>query len=166
MRKLTLLFLLLFPIFLFSQQLHYGSGGTVYDSKNQKVSPEAVRTLLSKNTKALTLYNSGRDKKTWGNVLFYSGLGFVATNVVVAVFDPKISSSPNPSEVKSERAKPTLAIIGGVLVAISIPIKIGYPAKIKAAIAQHNKGLAEKFKPTPSLSLVASSQQIGFKVEF
>jgi hypothetical protein len=51
-------------------------------------------------------------------------------------------------------------------VVISIPVKIGYPAKIKAAIAEHNKGVAEKYNPILNLSFIASSQQIGFKVEF
>jgi hypothetical protein len=84
MKKQALLFFLLFPVFLFSQSLHYGSGGTIYDSNNQKVSPSSMRSLLSKNTKALSLYNAGRDKKTLGNGLFYGGLGLVVANVLVA----------------------------------------------------------------------------------
>lgn len=166
MKKHALLFFVLFPMFLFSQALHYGSGGTIYDSKDQKVSPESVRALLSKNTKALSLYNAGRDKKTWGNVLFYGGLGLIVTNVVVAANKNETSNSSNPSTAKSERSSATLAIIGGALLIVSIPIKIGYPGKIKVAITEYNKGVANQYKPSSSLSLTASSQQIGFKYEF
>lgn len=162
----TSLFFILFPVVLFSQALHYGSGGTVYDANNQKLRPESVRALLSKNAEALTLYNTARDKKTWGNVLFYGGLGLIATNVVVAANKDETSNSSNPSSVKSERSSPTLAIIGGALMVISIPVKIGYPKKIKAAIADYNKGVTSYYKPSPSVSIVASIHQMGLKVQF
>lgn len=54
----------------YSQQLTYGSGGTVYNAENKKLNSTDVRTLLAVNAEALSLYNSGRNKKTWGNVLF------------------------------------------------------------------------------------------------
>jgi hypothetical protein len=60
----------------------------------------------------------------------------------------------------------TVAIIGGALIIASIPIKIGYPKKIKLALEKYNSGLADTYKPAPKTTLVASSNQIGFRVEF
>lgn len=60
----------------------------------------------------------------------------------------------------------TAAIIGGALIIASIPIKIGYPKKIKSAIAKYNDGLAENYKSTPKTTLLASANQIGIRIKF
>lgn len=154
----------------FSQQLTYGSGGTVYNSENRKITPDGVRQLLAKNKEALSLYNSGRSKKTWGNVLFYGGLGLVATNVIVGMnTDNTTTSYPgngNYPSVKSERTNMTAAIIGGALIVASIPVKIGYPKKIKSALGLYNNSLTHIHKLEPRTTLVASANQIGFRIEF
>ncbi|WP_233430783.1 hypothetical protein [Flavobacterium tructae] len=71
----------------------------------------------------------------------------------------------NPS-IKSERTSFTAAIIGGAMIIASIPIKIGYPKKIKSAIAKYNDGLVENHKSVPKTTLVASTNQIGLRIEF
>lgn len=73
-----LFFLLLFFCSLqsHSQKLVYKSNGTILDSENQKISPNQVRELLKDNQQLLEDYNDGRSKKTLGNILIISGLGF------------------------------------------------------------------------------------------
>ena len=154
----------------FSQQLTYSSGGNVYNHENKKMTPDEVRQLLANNNEALSLYNSGRNKKTWGNVLFYGGLGLVATNVIVGMnSDNTTTSYPGngsyPS-VQSERTNMTAAIIGGAMIIASIPIKIGYPKKIKSALGLYNNSLTDNYKELPRTSLLASANQIGFRIEF
>lgn len=153
----------------FSQQLTYRSGGTVYEGET-KLSSEQVRSVLGNNREALSLYNAGRSKKTWGNVLFYGGTSLVVANLVVGLTkdDTSVSYPGNgyyPS-VTSEPTSFTAAIIGGAMIIASIPIKIGYPKKIKSAISKYNDGLAEQYKPAPKTTLVASGNQIGLKIEF
>ncbi|OXA81897.1 hypothetical protein SAMN05444397_105260 [Flavobacterium aquidurense] len=178
-QSLTILFLLL-TLAGYSQQLTYGSGGRVYNSENKKLRTDEVRALLADNAEALSLYNAGRNKKTWGNVLFSGGLGLVAINLVIAMNSDNITSESgtiysnngygNPivsyTSAHSERANMTAAIIGGALIIASIPIKIGYPRKIKSSLEKYNKGLAETYKPQPKTTLLASANQIGFKIEF
>lgn len=176
-KSITLLFII-FSFSSFSQQLTYGSGGTIYNSENKKVTSTEMRQLLANNTQALSLYNSGRNKKTWGNFLFYSGLGLVTINLITAMNTDNINSSTHnltnnsggvivsTVTVTSKPANMTAALIGGALIVASIPIKIGYPKKIKSAMDLYNKSLADNYKPTPKTTLLASTNQIGFRIEF
>lgn len=170
MKTAILIAFLMISLAGFSQQLTYGSGGTVYNSENKKVTPEGVRQLLAKNKEALSLYNSGRSKKTWGNVLFYGGLGLVTANLVVGMNSDNTTSSYSGNgyypSVQSERTNMTAAIIGGAMIVASIPIKIGYPKKIKSALGLYNNTLTENYKPGPRTTLLASANQIGFRIEF
>ncbi|WP_029271187.1 hypothetical protein [Flavobacterium sp. KJJ] len=164
-KNFTILFLIL-TLAGYSQQLSYKSGGTVYNAENKRLNSNEVRSLLANNSEALALYNAGRSKKTFGNVFFYGGLGLVTANLLFGMnSDPNYSSggyNPNPSE----KTNMTAAIIGGALIIASIPIKIGYPKKIKSALEKYNSGLATTYKPAPKTTLVASANQIGFRVEF
>lgn len=160
---LTLIILISFTSF--SQQLRYGIGGNIYDSENQKINSETVRKLMKNNDAALAAYNAGRNKKAWGNVLFYGGFGLAAINLYTAVtMDPYSSNSPG--SYNSNRTEPTLAIIGGAMVLASIPIKSGYTSKVKMAINEYNNSITnnEKFKPT--ITLLGSIQGIGVSVQF
>jgi hypothetical protein len=52
------------------------------------------------------------------------------------------------------------------MILASIPVKIGYARKVKSALAKYNDGLAENDQTTYKTTLVASGNQIGFKIEF
>lgn len=60
----------------------------------------------------------------------------------------------------------TAAIIGGALLVASIPIKIGYPKKIKSALTKYNDALTDNHIPSPKITLLASTNQVGFRFEF
>lgn len=163
MKKLMLLALLISSVG-YAQKLEYGSGGTVYDAQGSKVKPIAVRELMKNNTPALRLYNAGRSKKTFGNLLFYGGFGLAAYNLVYAAYRPiEVSSS---GRIDSNKTGPELAIAGGILVLASIPIKIGYPKKIKAALAEYNQGVVAIEAPRPDITLVANAQGVGVTIGF
>lgn len=150
MKKNLLLLTLLVSYTVFSQQLSYQTGGTVYDSNNQKLKPDAVRELIIKNETALSSYNSGRNKKTWGNVLFYGGLGLATFNLFSAVTMDTAGIDQN-GNYYSKKSTPTLAIIGGAMVLASIPIKAGYTRKIKSAISDYNEKMVAIEKVTPHI---------------
>ena len=164
MKKILVLTLLI-SFSCFSQQLKYCIGGTIYKSENQKLNPTAVRELMKNNEAALTLYNAGRGKKTWGNVLFYGGFGLAAINLYTAMTkDPYTNSSSG--DYTSERANPTMAIIGGTMIVASIPIKMGYTRKVKKAINEYNKGVAYNDKLKPDVTFLAGIQGFGVRIQF
>ena len=171
MKGLIITLFLVLSVSVFSQQLSYRSGGVVYnDTENKKLSSNVVRAYMDNNPEALSLYNAGRNKKTWGNLFLYGGTGLVVANLIVGLTqDNTTVSYPgngyNPS-IKSERTSFTAAIIGGAMIIASIPIKIGYPKKIKSAIAKYNDGLVKNHKSVSKTTLVASTNQIGLRIEF
>lgn len=149
----------------FAQQLTYQSGGNVYNSNNEKFKPDEVRELMIKNQKALSLYNAGRDKKTWGNVLLYGGLGLATFNLVSAVAINK-TEIDRYGNMSTKKTGPELAIVGGVMVLASIPIKIGFSKKIQASVEEYNQKVVYDEKEKAAVSIVADSYGIGFRVSF
>jgi hypothetical protein len=166
-QSFTILFLLLTFAGYSQGKLTYGSGGTVYNAENQKVNSNLVRALMNENPEALALYNSGRNKKTWGNILFYGGLALVATNLIVEMNASDVPKNWNGyGSAPVERSNMTAAIIGGAMIVASIPIKIGYPKKIKAALEKYNNSMADTYNLQPKTTLIASASQIGLRIEF
>lgn len=61
----------------FSQNNYsFKNGGSIVNN-GQKISPSEVRNLFKSNPKALSIYNTGRTKKTAGNLFLYGGLGIM-----------------------------------------------------------------------------------------
>lgn len=173
MQKIIVGLFLILPVLTFSQVLKYASGGTVYNSENIKLDPEEVRGLMVNKPDALALYNSGRNKKTWGNVCLYSGLGLIVANVVHAANTDKTTSTntgygstASPS-IQSERADFSLAIIGGILVVVAIPIKIGFSKKVKRAVDLMNVAYQkETVGFMESSSVIVNSRGVGIAITF
>lgn len=149
----------------FSQQLTYRNGGNVYDSNSKKLEPDTVRDLLKKNRSALASYNAGRDKKTWGNVLLFGGLGLATFNLVSAVTMNSVEVDQN-GNISTKKTGPGLAIVGGAMVLAAIPIKIGFSKKIKTAVEDYNQHVATNENWKSNISIVADNQGIGLKVSF
>lgn len=167
--KLTILFFILSAAG-FAQQLKYGTAGTVYDSEGKKVKTNTVRAILADNSpEALKLYNAGRSKKTFGNILFYGGLGLIAANVISEMnsdINDGFTTSNSGMTYTQDRANMTMAVIGGAFLAASIPIKIGYPKRIKKALGIYNAKVAYNDDEKIQTVIVASNNQIGLKVIF
>jgi succinyl-CoA synthetase beta subunit len=164
MKKLITTILLLLPVFLFSQQLTYRSGGRVYNSENKKIEPSEVRELMAKNTAALKLYNTGRTEKTIGNIFFFSGIGLVATDLVVSFVDDGATFDSSGNAHKKE-ANHSLALVGAAMVVVSIPFKIGCAKKVRSAISEYNKGVVSNEVPS-KLTLLANNQGLGLRIQF
>ncbi len=169
-QNLTILFFIITTVG-FAQHFTYGSGGTVYNSEGKKVTPTDVRTFMRDNPEALELYNAGRSKKTFGNTFFYGGLAMIGANVIVAMNTTDINTSGSSSypQVSSDRSNMTFAVIGGILLAVSIPVKIGYPRRIREAIGKYNSKLPESYAGNDNqiqTSIVASNHQLGLRISF
>lgn len=168
-QKLTILFFIITTAG-FAQHFTYGAGGTIYNSEGKKVTPTDVRTFMRDNPEALQLYNAGRSKKTFGNTFFYGGLGMIAANVIIAMNtdNSTMTGSSQYPQVSSDRSNMTFAVIGGILLVASIPIKIGYPKKIREAVGKYNSKLPESYTENNNIetSILASSNQLGVRIKF
>jgi hypothetical protein len=168
-----LFFLLLFFCSLqsHSQKLVYKSNGTILNSESQKISPNQVRELLKDNQQLLEDYNDGRSKKTLGNILIISGLGFLTADLVQGVTASGISATPiggGQYALQDEKNNyPSLmTYIGIAAVIIAIPIKIGFSNKIKNVVTEYNNQNATGYKQfkEPRLNLITNSNGIGLRL--
>ena len=126
---MILIILLAFPFFCFSQDALIIKGNSkVFNSNNVKLSPEQVRSLLSNNSDALHLYNSGKTKKTVGNILLYGGISTVIIKHFSMLHKYKVNRDQN------FETSNVMYFVGAGIVLISIPIKIGFSRKIEKSI--------------------------------
>lgn len=162
MKKITFLLLFLVPLIASSQDLlNYKSGGRVFNIKNEKLKSEDVRSIMTANPEALKLYNAGKSKQTWGNVLLYGGIGTVVVNYISVV-----KSSTSAGSANAGRNIPY--IVGAGMILVAIPIKIGFSRKIKKSVTIMNEQAAN---PTASFkiessSFLANANGIGFSLNF
>ena len=133
MKKIFLAFMILLPFFSISQELlTYKSRGRVFNADNEKVKPAEVRILMENNPDALKFYNAGKSKQTWGNVLILTGFSVAAINHYSLLKD-----SGKINGFRPNRNIPY--IIGAGIVILAVPIKIGFPRKIKKSLALMNE---------------------------
>lgn len=151
-------------MFLFSQEdaLIFKSGGRVFNSNNQKISPHDMRSILSTNSEALKLYNAGRLKKTIGNTLFWGGLGTFAIKHATIIKD-----SRQPL-YKQKSTNNIMYFVGAGMVLVSVPVKLGFQKKIKKSVALINEDIknpSTTFNIEES-SIIANSNGIGISITF
>lgn len=144
----------------FSQSLIYKSNGNVYNAQMQRLSPDEVRKNFSIDRKDLDLYNSGRVKKTVGNVLLIGGIGLITTDLFIG-FTGTTASNPRPYPS-------ALTYIGATFVCVAIPIKIGFSKKIKTAVNSFNElypnGTTANISNSNDLEFVANGNGLGFRL--
>jgi hypothetical protein len=146
-------------------QFQTGSSGSVYDTNGYKYEPKWVRAQMKDHPEALKLYNVGRQKKTFGNVMFYTGIGLGLINLYQGTYGDNTYIDSNGYPM-TKKVGPELAIIGGVLVLASIPVKLGYSKKIQQSIEEYNKGIAQASESTVSMSIQATTNGLGVLVRF
>ena len=144
----------------YSQDLFYKSNGNIFDSEQNRIPPEKVRELLANNEKLLAEYNSGRTKKTAGNILFIGGFTLLATDLLIAVYTPYDINEPDKKVYPS-----ALTYIGITSVLVSIPIKIGFSKKIKQVVIDYNNQKSIGFKQINynKIELITNSNGLGFR---
>jgi hypothetical protein len=68
---------------MFGQKLVYTSNGKITDANANAISQAQVQLLLKDNETLLRSYVAAKSKQSVGNIMLYSGLGIVATDVIV-----------------------------------------------------------------------------------
>lgn len=163
MKKLSLLFLLIFPLLNFAQDtLTCKSGGRVYNSNQQKLTSEEIQSLLANNTEALHLYNVGKTKQTLGGILFYGG---ISTCIIKHISMINKHSGTNSVNANTNNV---MYFIGGAMTVIAIPIKLGFSKKIERAISLINEDLKNPKTGfhIESTSFISNSNGIGISITF
>ena len=158
MSKTLLLLSTLFILFgVNAQSLNVKNSGNVYDMDGNKWTPKEVHDILADNPQALASYTKGRSKKTWGNILLYSGLAMATTNIAIGF----------KTEAVIEQYNFAPTIIGVAMALIAVPVKIGHTKKVKKAIELHNsKNNNQVNIQTPKITFTASQNQGGLLIEF
>jgi len=161
MKNLFVLSFFLLSLSTFSQETYtMKSGGRVFNSKGERINSTQVAENF--NQEALKYYKAGRSKKTVGNVLFWGGLISVGGKFLYEASAPIMDSNGN-----IRHSENTLFYIGGALVLISVPIKIGFQNKIRKSVAIMNDAAAKSDKAAiESTSLVINSNGLGVKFTF
>ena len=164
MKKIICLFLFALPFINFSQeQLTFKSGGRVYNSNSEKLTSNEVRTLLQPNPEALQLFNAGRSKKTVGNILLYGGI-----STVVIKHISMLNKYSGTSYNKNIETNNVMYFVGGALVIIAIPIKIGFSKKIKKSLELINNDFKNPKTglTIDSTNFISNSDGFGISITF
>jgi hypothetical protein len=166
MKKIFLIVCFIFSLISYSQENYtFRSGGRIFDNNNLKISPTDVRTKFSDNTKFLELYNSGRTKKTVGNILLYTGISTLVIKHLIVVTEPIQSDSRGAVTTKS--SSNILYFVSGGLILASIPVKIGFSKRIRKAVELLNSNTkSADVGFFDSESVIFDSNGIGLKMTF
>lgn len=155
MKNLLILTLLFFSFSILSQETYtMKSGGRVFNSKEEKLNPDKVREEFS--GEALNLYNSGRNKKTVGNLFLYTGI--ITSPIAISAF---LNDAPRGTVY-------TTAGITLTCLLVSIPIKTGYSKKIKKSVELMN-GINSSSSTSFNIentSVVINQNGAGFRITF
>lgn len=152
--KISIAAFLLFTAFSYSQQLVYKPGGKVFTSENSKMPSSEVKQLLATHPELLNLYQTGRTKKTMGSILMVGGVLFLAGDLLKGL-------------TADEKYPSSLTYIGGALIVVSIPIKAGYPKKIRSAIDGYNEQLyGNNGTALKNISFLSTTNGLGVRLTF
>lgn len=154
MKNLFYLGAFLISYLTYSQQLTYKGNGNVVDSNGIKLTPNEVREIISSNQGLLDLYNEGRDKKTFGNIMLIGGASLIIADIGIGA----------TADVKYPTA---LTYVGAASLLLSIPIKAGFSKKIRKVVRDHNNRLVyNKTFEIKDFSLITNQNGLGFQITF
>jgi hypothetical protein len=167
MKKAVLFCLLLLPFLAFAQETYtYKRGGRIFEN-NVKLTSTQIESYFGSNEKIMSLYNSGRAKKTTGNVLLYVGLSTLILKHINTINESRLELDSNGSPT-FKRTSPTLYFVGGGLAILSIPIKMGYTKRIKKAVNLMNEEIKNQRTSSniQATSFLVNSNGIGISIVF
>lgn len=165
MNKLALLFLFLVPTITFSQDvLTYKGNSKIVNLDGERLYTDDIRSIMATNSTALKLFNSGKAKQTWGNFLFYGGIGTLIGKHISVMN----KSKDNAFENNARKSDNILYYVAGGVILVAIPIKIGFSKKIKKSVDLINEDLRNPVTgfTVNSSSFLINSNGIGVSVTF
>lgn len=162
----NLIFTLLFISSLsFSQEIYtFKSRGRVYENGKRIYSTE-IETYFGHKPEIIKLYNNGMNKKHIGNLLIWTGIGTGFIKLVSDFNEPLLA----PYGQVAKQHSNVLYYVSAGIVLIAIPIKIGYPSKIKKAVKLMNEEINSQKQNTGNnieTNIIANANGIGLKLTF
>ena len=167
MKKLLLALLVFSCLNSFAQSTYaFKSGGEIFQN-GTKIAPNEIRNLLVTNQIALDLYKTGRTKKTFGNLLLSLGFGTLIGKLVRDSSTGDGFTRIPTGQMIANPASKTLYYIGGAMIIIAIPIKIGFSNKIRKAVDLMNDDLKNpKITHNEATYFIVDSKGIGVSIKF
>jgi hypothetical protein len=166
-----------------TQMYHYQSRGRIYQN-GVKLQPDTIRSRFANNPEIVKIYNTGRTKKTVGNVLLWGGLALgIGHYGYMANLRPKYKYTKNNNDYHyppviiypeysyedvTNYPSNTLLYVSGAMIVAAIPIKIGFEKKIKKSVELINE-VAKNPKTTfniESTQIIANRNGIGLAITF
>ena len=142
-------------------EVHQGFGGSKYSVGGKSISMKQMKTLMQYDESAYVQFKSGRAYNTAATVLGATGGVLIAINVGVALANGSTNGS-------NGGVKWGMAIAGGVLVLITIPISITGTKRINNAIEIYNANLTlqsyQKSKPEFRFGFTGSGIGLMIKI--
>lgn len=136
-----------------AQKLVYKNRGNINDDKGNNLCSSEVRSLLANNETLLLEYNTGRIKKTFGNVLLVGGATLAFGVTAIQLY--------NGTPVSTG-----IAAVGVISMLVAIPVKIGFTKKIKYVVSEFNNQNiigSNNFK-VDNLHIIVNSNGVGVKL--
>lgn len=167
MKKSVLLLLIIFSLKSFSQEVFkFKSGGRVLQN-GKIISPTDIRAQFNYNQNIIDLYDAGRSKKTFGNVLLYGGIGTVLYGLIDDQYFRKTKLDSRGYPYVAENNPVGFYVIGGIMIVSAIPIKIGFSNKIRKAVKLMNEDInKQKTTYIESADFIANSNGVGVSITF
>ena len=164
MKNLIFAFLFI-TSFSFSQETYtFKSGGRVFENDSRLNSIE-VNKKFTAQPEIIKLYNTGRNRKTFGNILLWGGIGTVVIKHLTNVKNSEIQSDGNFGKPRSN----VMCFVGAGISLVAIPIKIGLQKKIKKSILLMNEQVTAQKQSIGfnfETNIIANTNGVGLKLTF
>lgn len=138
-------------------QYTVSKNGVIYDENGQHVKVEDFKNILSGKPGMIKLYESGRNKKDFGNSFMIGGLALGIGSMASAMYG---AASPG------EQPSIALPLVGGGLFVAGGLMKIGFRKKIKQAVEALNESNASAMNYEMNYEIVSNNNGLGIRINF
>jgi len=147
----------------------------------QEQSKQEIFKIMETHPEALQLYKEGKNLRTWGDVTFFGGLGIAVGGVLlnsltnIGSKDKPIKGGYYGSNPTYKETNYTLSIVslvvGGGLLAATIPLKISGKKKIRQSVEMYNNDVGKTVSEAenrikPQFFLIADNKGTGIRILF
>jgi len=148
--------------------------------EGQEQSKQDIFKIMESHPEALQLYKEGKNLRTWGDVTFFGGLGIAVGGVLlnsltnIGSKDKSINGWYGSNATYTE-TNYTLSIVslvvGGGLLAATIPLKISGKKKIRQSVEMYNNEVGKTVSEAenrikPQFFLIADNKGTGIRILF
>lgn len=182
MKSKLLIFMTMFGLIIQTQgqMLEFKNSRKIIQ-KGKNLSRLEIHDLMKNNPESLQMYKSGKTLRTIGDITFFGGLaiaiGGVALNNLTNIGDKDVPINSYPWEGyygatytdKKYTISTVSLVVGGAMLATTIPLKISGKKKIKESVKKYNQSLQDAGIENDTdykLALISNQQGVGIRLMF